>query len=45
MIDNCDIFTNLHAIEPEVLFTTMTEITPFNLTQFTLSKLIPPKGE
>jgi hypothetical protein len=45
MVDNCDLFTSLHAIEPKYLVVTITEITPLNHTQFTPLEMIPLKGE
>jgi len=44
VVDNCDLFANFHATEPEVLSTTMTEIITLIFTRFTLSELIPQKG-
>jgi hypothetical protein len=45
MVDNCDLVTKLHVVEPEVAVTAITEISQSNLFQFILSELIRLKGE
>jgi hypothetical protein len=45
MVDDCDLFTKLHAIEPEVPVIAIIDTPPLNLGQFILSELIPVKGQ